>query len=99
MISPSCGFSLAVSGTYSPPRIWSVSSIGRTTTRSARGWILVLDLVAVPTFTPRLTKADGGRSAVNYCQLTVTQSTMVYCTCQVQQTSCDQLQCYLTCFC
>ena len=37
MISPCCGFSFAVSGMYSPPRICSASSIGLTTTRSANG--------------------------------------------------------------
>src|SRR5215207_10121782 len=37
MISPCCGFSLAVSGMYNPPRICSVSSAALTTTRSASG--------------------------------------------------------------
>src|SRR5687768_12054310 len=37
MISPCCGFSFAVSGMYSPPRICSDSSVALTTTRSASG--------------------------------------------------------------
>src|SRR5262249_54074661 len=37
MTSPWIGFSLAVSGMYSPPFIVSVSSIGRIATRSASG--------------------------------------------------------------
>src|SRR2546425_12506343 len=51
MISRCRGFSFAVSGMYRPPRISSVSSrvssSGRTTTRSARGWILILDFVGL----------------------------------------------------
>ena len=46
-ISPCCGFSFAVSGMYSPPRICSVSSSARTTTRSASGLTFTLVFVAI----------------------------------------------------
>ncbi len=39
--SPSCGFSLAVSGMMMPPRTVSFSSMRRTRMRSARGWIFM----------------------------------------------------------
>src|SRR5688572_18956439 len=49
-ISPCCGFSLAVSGMKSPPRICSVASVARTTTRSERGVTFVAVFVAISCF-------------------------------------------------
>src|SRR5688572_33391219 len=45
--SPWVGFSLAVSGMYSGPRMDSPSSAGRITARSSRGWILILGLALI----------------------------------------------------
>src|SRR5262249_44452392 len=46
MTSPSCGFSLAVSGMMIPPLVFSSASIRRTTTRSCRGRNLVLAMTS-----------------------------------------------------
>ena len=55
-ISPCWGFSLAVSGIYSPPRICSASSSGFTTTRSANGVTLApMALLVVIVLPPDLT--------------------------------------------
>src|SRR5690606_16030136 len=50
--SPCCGFSFAVSGMYSPPRICSASSRGLTTTRSASGWTVTLPFAVALSFMP-----------------------------------------------
>src|SRR5512143_3707296 len=63
--SPWVGFSLAVSGMYSGPRMASASSAGRITTRSSRGWILILGLALVAVdmvHPPYCEEEEGGLS-------------------------------------